>query len=281
MSNAKEALIPNKMTRHFFVDEAGDMSLFDKKGRILVGRPGVSTYFMVGMADIPKPEEAYKKLEKLRARLLGDPYFHGVPSMQESARKTALSFHAKDDLPEVRREVFTLLPSLGCRIQVVIRRKENLVEEARALFKSRNTKLKPNDIYDDLVSRLFRNILHKADENKIVFARRGKSDRRNALEAAIKHAKWKFSEKCGVAYDKPTAITAGHPYEYIGLQVIDYYLWAVQRLFERGEDRFFMALHNDYRLIMDIDNRTNKEYGEWFSDKNLLTLDKIKKPSKS
>jgi hypothetical protein len=40
---------------------------------------------------------------------LADPYFKGVPSMQADAKKTALFFHAKDDLPEVRREVFRVL----------------------------------------------------------------------------------------------------------------------------------------------------------------------------
>ena len=279
--NINEITSSNETVRNFFVDEAGDMSLFDKKGRTLAGRPGVSTCFMVGLADIPNPVSAHKKLEELRLKLLNDTYFHGVPSMQESARKTALAFHAKDDLPEVRREVFALLPSLGCKVQVIIRRKDKLTEEAQTLFKYRNTKLKPNDIYDDLVSRLFRNVLHKADKNQIVFARRGKSDRRDALEAAIKHAKSAFSDKWGITHDKPTAITAGHPWEHAGLQIVDYYLWAVQRLFERGEERFFRSLQKDYQLIMDVDNTTSTPYGERFGDKNPLTLGKIKIPPKS
>jgi hypothetical protein len=270
-----------KHVRHFFVDEAGDLSLFDKKGRILVGRPGVSTIFIVGTVDIPDPNSAHNELEALRTRLLADPYFHSVPSMQKDARKTALAFHAKDDLPEVRREVFALLPRLGCKVQLAVRRKRKLAEEAQALFKYRGEKLRPNDVYDDLVSRVFKNVLHKADENRIVFARRGKTDRREALESAIRRAKDRFAQKWGVSHDRPTDVIAGHLWEHAGLQIVDYYLWAVQRLYERGEDRFFRSVERCYRLIMDIDNTQNKPYGEWFSDRNPMSLEKIQRPPKS
>jgi hypothetical protein len=266
--------------RHFFVDEAGDLTLFNRKGRVIVGDPGVSTVFMVGLADIPNPQQAEQAIEALRSRLLADPYFKGIPSMQPEAKKTALAFHAKDDLPEVRREMFALLPSLGCKVQVVIRRKDLMVKEAQTLYHYHRAKLRPDDVYDKMVSRVFRNVLHKADENQIVFARLGKSARIEALEAAIQHAKEKFNERWGMQHDKPTVIQAGYPHEHVGLQIVDYYLWALQRLYERGEDRFFNTLTGGYRLIMDIDNTENKPYGEWFSDSNPLVLEKTKKAPK-
>lgn len=266
--------------RCYYVDEAGDMTLFDKKGRVLVGTELVSKFFMVGLANLPDPEQAKQELAALRSRMLADPYFHGVPSIQPGARKTAMKFHAKDDLPEVRREVFAVLPKLSCKVQIAIRRKDVLVRQAQALFKYRATKLSADDIYDDLISRLFRNILHKADENRIVFARRGKTDRMNALDKAIRRAKQNFAAKWGVNHDKPTTIAAGYPDAHAGLQVIDYYLWAVQRLFERGEDRFFGAIQSDCRLIMDLDDTRRKPYGEWYSSSNPLTAEKISRPLK-
>ncbi len=103
-------------TRHFFVDEAGDLTLFDRRGRIIVGQPGVSKLFMVGVALIPDAIGAKHRLDALRAKLLADPYFKGVPSMQPTARKTAIAFHAKDDVAEVRREVFRVLPTLNAKV---------------------------------------------------------------------------------------------------------------------------------------------------------------------
>jgi len=78
-----------------------------------------------------------------------------------------------------------------------------------------------------------------------------------------------------VNHDTPTVARAGYPHEHAGLQIVDYYLWALQRLYERGEDRFFNMLAGGYRLIMDIDDTAKKSYGEWFSDSHPLTLDKI------
>ena len=144
------------------------------------------------------------------------------------------------------------------------------------MLHQRGFKLSPDDVYDDLVKRLFKNILHTAEKNRIVFARRGKSVRQHALEEAIRRAKLNFERKTGIRSDSKTAIVSGYPSQYAGLQVIDYYLWALQRMFERGEDRFFHLLPPAYRLIMDLDDTRNKPYGEWYSDSNPLDIKKIK-----
>lgn len=260
---------------NYYVDEAGDLTLFNRRGHLIVGREGVSKVFMVGVAYLPNPRLAHCKLEKLRADLLADPYFRNVPSMQPKTKKTAVYFHAKDDLPEVRREVLKLLPDLGAKVQIAIRRKEYLVKTARLLHQ-RHSKLSPDDVYDDLVKRLFKRSLHTAEKNRIVFARRGKSVRQHALEEAIRRAKSNFEKKTGISSDSKITIFSGYPSQYAGLQVIDYYLWALQRMFERGEDRFFHLLAPAYRLIMDLDDTRNKPYGEWYSDSNPLEMEKIK-----
>lgn len=221
------------------------------------------------------PAGAQARLDELRQALLDDPYFAGVPSMQPEQKKTALAFHANDDLPEVRREVFKLLPQLGAKGQVVIRNKKMLEREGRALFRYQRRKLDANDVYDDLVKRLFRNLLHKADQNQITFARRGTSERYEALHRAIRLAKQNFAAKWGDPGDTPTTITSAYPHEAGGLQVIDYYLWALQRLYERRESRFFELLAPDYRLIMDLDDKRYKPYGTWYSDSNPLTVEKL------
>ena len=263
-----------RTVNNYYVDEAGDLTLFNKRGHMIVGKEGVSRVFMVGVAYLPDPNMAHRKLERLRTELLGDPYFKDVPSMQPEKNKTAICFHAKDDLPEVRREVFKLLPKFNAKVQVAIKRKEYLVKTAR-LLKGRQTKLSPDDVYDDLVKRLFKTGLHTAEKNRIVFARRGKV-RRRALEKAIRKAKINFEKKTGIRSESETVIFSAYPSQYAGLQVIDYYLWALQRMFERGEDRFFHLLAPAYRLIMDLDDTRNKPYGEWYSDSNPLELKKIK-----
>jgi hypothetical protein len=40
-------------TRHYFVDEAGDGTLFNRQGRIIVGTEGCSRFFILGLLDVP------------------------------------------------------------------------------------------------------------------------------------------------------------------------------------------------------------------------------------
>ena len=95
--------------RHYYIDEGGDGTLFSKRGKVLIGTEGCSRFFILGLLEVPDPIALQHTFDDLRTRLMSDPYFDDVPSMQAEWRKTAVAFHAKDDLPEVRREVFRLL----------------------------------------------------------------------------------------------------------------------------------------------------------------------------
>lgn len=53
-------------------------------------------------------------------------------------------------------------------------------------------------------------------------------------------------------------------------------MWAVQRMFERGEDRFFNLLKNDYRIIRDLDDKRMSTLGAIYYDRNPLEIKKIK-----
>lgn len=264
-----------KAVKHYFVDEAGDLTLFDKRKRAIVGKEGVSRCFMVGLVDLPDPDEVHRKLEELRKELLADPCFRGVPSMQPKANKTASQFHAKDDPPEVRRDVFQLLSSLDAKVLVVVKRKECLAKHCKDLHEKPGEKFNPDTVYDELIKINFYNKLHSADENRIVFARRGKHKREQALRKALVETKREFDEKWGKRPDPPNTVGSAYPSESAGLQVADYYLWAIQRMYERDEDRFFRLLEPQYRLIRDLDDTRNKEYGEYYNDKNKLTLEKM------
>ncbi len=262
--------------RHYFVDEAGDLSFFNKKGRIIVGQPGASKFFMVGVAQIAEPEAVAWELNILRSRLTTHPRYRNIPSMQIEAKKTAIAFHAKDDYAEIREQVFELIQCFDIKVFVAIRSKAEIAEAAKADFRILGKKLQQNAIYDDLIMRLFKNLLHKADIVQIAIARRGKEAREEALEEAINQAQQNFEAKWKISSNSSILIEPAYPSQVVGLQVVDYYLWALQRLYEREEDQFFKPLAQKYRLIMDLDDKRNKGYGEWYSDRNPLTLEKLR-----
>ena len=266
---------PEFICKHFFVDEAGDLTFFSKK-KIIVGQEGCSNFFMVGAAEIVNPEEVEQKLIQLRADLLADAYFKGVPSMQPEANRTAIFFHANKDLPEVRREVFKVLLTCDVKVTIAVRRKQQMAEHFQKMFQEKGKKFSDNQIYDDLISRVFKDRLHKADECRITFARLGKSERREALFSALEKAKEKFKKKVADVEFPPLEVNSAYPSEVVGLQVIDYYMWAAQRMFERGEDRFYKMLCSHFKLIMDIDDRRKNKFGQWYSAKNPCDAEKIK-----
>lgn len=216
------------------------------------------------------------ELAELRTQLCNDPRFKDIASMQPSAKKTAITFHAKDDHDEVRQEVFRLMQSFEVKMFVAIRCKTALAKAAAKTYEVLSKKINQDGIYDDLVKRLFKEKLHKASVNHIVFARRGKTAREEALQHAISEARKRFEKQTKICSDSQTIIKPAYPSEVAGLQVVDYYLWALQRLYERQEDKYFIPLASKYPVIMDLDDRRNKNYGEWYTKSNPLSLDKLK-----
>lgn len=77
----------------YFVDEAGDTTLFGRHGKVLVGSEAVSRFFIVGRLEVDDLPALEADITALRAELMADPLLKAVPSMQAAAGKTALFFH--------------------------------------------------------------------------------------------------------------------------------------------------------------------------------------------
>ena len=55
------------------------------------------------------------------------------------------------------------------------------------------------------------------------------------------------------------------------LQVVDYFLWALQRLYERREDRYIVLLWPSVSVVYDLDDRREAPYGAYYTRKKPLT----------
>jgi hypothetical protein len=263
--------LPN--IRKYFVDEAGDGTLFDAKGRVIIGSVGCSRYFILGLLDIPNPDGLNKDLGGLRAQLLADPYFKKVPSMQPGARKTALMFHAKDDVPEVKREVFALLQKYEFRFLAAVHDKKKVLEYVQ----QRNIvdltyHYTSKELYDYMIRVLFKNLLHQEERYEIYFSKRWKQDRTEALRAALKTAQERFAKRWGKTTSSDIVVIPKSSHESGGLQAADYFLWSLQRFYERREDRYVDLLWKSFRLVHDLDDPRRTPYGVYYTQKKPLTL---------
>jgi len=259
--------------RFYFVDEAGDPVLFGKRGQVIINTEGCSRFFILGILDCSQPGALTNELNNLRQNLLADPYFKKVPSMQPEAGKTYFAFHAKDDIPEVRHEVFSMLRKADVKFLAVVRRKERVLEYVRQRNMSDPLyRYNPNELYDYMVRVLFKNLLHKEEYYEITFSKRGNQDRTEALRASLIHAQRRFAEKWGKVVNSEINIFAKSPTESAGLQAVDYFLWSLQRLYERHEERYLEYLWPNYRLVHDLDDTREAKYGIYYDKKKPLTL---------
>lgn len=251
----------------YFVDETGDGVIFDGKGRVLVGTGKVQDYFTVGMVECWTMEGLTKDLADLRAQLLADPYFRGVPSMQPEAKKTALFFHAKDDLPEVRREVFKVIERHGISFYAVVRTMSAVARRVKERNERDPTyRYRPTELYDSAVRRLFDRKLHTQPAFDVIFASRGKA-RTQALREHLLKAQAASRKATGTFPDAVINVRAMPAHQHAGLQVADYCLWALQRVFTKGEDRFLSLIWPKVGLIVDADDTSEKPYGTYHTRK--------------
>jgi hypothetical protein len=253
---------------HYFVDEAGDDVLFGARGTALVGTPGCSKCFIIGALMVADPEALASDLSTLRESLLADPYFKDVPSMQPSRRKTALAFHAKDDVPEVRREVFRVLLKHEMKFFAVVRQKTTVLAYVRERnLRDTEYRYRPTDLYDTTVARVFKDRLHVVDMCNVTFAQRGRSDRTRAFQTALETARGRFEAKWQRKVDSAVNVVVSTPAKTIPLQAADYALWALQRFYDLGEDRYLQLLWQKVSLIHAVDERERNAWGTYYTKK--------------
>ncbi len=259
---------------HYYVDEAGDTTIFGQRNKVIIGQDGCSRFFILGALEIPDPETLSTQLNVLRGNLLSDPYFAKIPSMQLEAQKTALAFHAKDDLPEVRREVFALLKSHSdIRFFAVVKNKQEELNFTRVQQQADpKYRYHPNTVYDYMISRLFRGLLHKKDHYHITFAKRGNSERTQALQSALEMAKLKSKVKAQVVAQSLMQINTINASQHCGLQAVDYFLWALQRFCEKSEERYIEYLWPSIHLVRDLDDKRKSGAGKHYTQERPIYL---------
>ena len=253
---------PKRKNAYYFVDEAGDPAFYNRNGEFIVGREGCSKVLMLGFIETEEPKVIRQELRNVREKIQNDPYLKGIPSL----KKSLLYFHATDDSAEVRQEVYKCISSLNFKSQFVIARK------LEGVFKKYNCS--ESKFYDTLISHLFKNILHRAENNFVYFSKRGSSNRQEPLENAIEHAKRLFEKKFFIKIGSKTFVQSQVPTGEPCLQVIDYMNWAIYRVFTRGEMRYFNFIKDKVSFIWDIYD-TVKYPKNFYSKSNELDVKKI------
>lgn len=250
----------------YYVDEAGDGILFGPQGRLRLKDPDASRFFMLGMVQCADGAAIGVALDQMRRELASNPLYASIPSMLPEAQKTARVFHAKDDHAEIRARVFERLLTFDFKFFAVI--KDMWAVHRYVIGRNQmNSEYRyhPNELYDLSVRLLLGQRLHKEEHYQVVFARRGKSDRTEALLEQLERARKRFLETGVPGKDPRLEIVPAYPWEHPCLQVADYCLWALQRCYERHEARFLNAIWPKVSLVRDVDCPGGKGYGQYLT----------------
>lgn len=253
----------NPVTAYFFVDEAGDPTFYDHRGKLIVGEEGCSKILLLGFIKTKEPESLRQCLNKIRSEVEVDEYLKEIPSINKSLR----AFHAKDDCQEVREKVFKAILPLSFKAHFIVARK------LESIFKNRH-KNNENVFYDDLISKLFENQLHKSVSNIIYFSKRGNKTRNESLSAAIQTAMLTFERKWKTKVESEVKIISQTPIGESCLQIADYMTWAVQRAFVKGENRYLNFIREKISYIVDVYDFGNYP-ANFYNKNNPFDLKKI------
>lgn len=217
----------------------------------------------MGFIRTNNPQLIRNSLSNLRYEIKNDTYLAQIPSV----KKSIISFHAKDDCPEVREKVYKLLLSLDFKAEFIVARKNINI------FNTRH-KGKQSIFYDDLFSKLFENKLHLANSNKIYYAVRGNRDRQEPITEAVQAAILAFESKWKIKNDSSIEVYPQSPIGEPCLQVADYMNWAVQRGFERREDRYLNFVGEKISYLVDLYDFKNYP-NNFYNKRSIFKIEKI------
>jgi hypothetical protein len=275
-------------TVHRFLDEAGDCTFYGKKRKSIIGTTGVSNCFILGMIKFKEPIEPLReKILELQRQVSDDPYFQ-VPSVIKKKEKSGYFFHAKDDIPEIRKYFFDFIKTVHFSFEAIVARKS--IERFTTKHKD-----KEQYFYADVLSHLLKNKLQKGKKLVLNIAEKGTSTKNQNLILALEKAKERFIENQNrksmhtgaTEYFKKRSDIASaivfnetNPLQEPLLNVADYLCWAIQRIFEKGETRYYDYLKEKISLIVDVYDKEKYEgFENYYTPKHPLTAEnKISPP---
>lgn len=257
---------PSTFQYHRFLDEAGDTTFYGKGKIPILGKEGVSLSFTLGMARFREPlPELRERIVSLQKEIETSPLFKSMESVKKRVQKGGFYFHAKDDSNDLKKVFFDFILSTDCTFQAVVARKS--VER----FK-KNHNDNEIEFYADLLSHLLKDKLNYPKLILNVAERQNSTSNKN-LERAIQKASDRHKKKHPAKQIIPNIGYSVHKFQDEPLLCIaDYLCWVIQRVFERGEIRFYEYMLPKISLVLDLyDTDIYSSWKNYYDSKNPLT----------
>ena len=262
---------------HRFIDEAGDMTFFSgKRGpkKSLIGDAGVSRCFIIGMVHVKADlTETRNRISEFCRMIDNNDFFQSFPSVADRTAKGWHGYypHASKDPAELRYEFLKLMrEELDFSAQIVVGRK------IPSVYLNKHHSLQ-REFYADLMSHLLK-YSHKIDPLILDIAERGSSTSNMNLQHAVDTARERSRRGTRTREMTNDVRFNVQPDDHeLLLAVTDYCLWCVQRVYERGDAKYYRLLSDKITLIHDVYDRSRyAESKNYYRPRyNMLTAEAI------
>lgn len=256
-----------KEVTHRFLDETGDTTFYGAGKKMILGADGVSLSFGIGIVRIDRPlSEVRAEIAALQRKVEGDPLLNSIPSVRKRTLTGGFYFHACKDTPDVRTVLLHYLRELPCEAEIVIGRK------IPSLFEKQHQG-RDELFYADMLAHLLKRRMKRNRKLVLNVAERGSSTREHVLQEAMWLALERAHARDGVdAIKTHVVFNIQNPRTEPLLTVSDYLCWSVQRVFEKGETRYYDYLIEKIRLVVDLYDQTRYAGSKnYYTRKNPLT----------
>ena len=265
---SEEPTTVKSKTHHRFIDEVGDTTFYGSKRKLILGQEGVSNGFGIGLLKLNEPiDEVRRRVDQLQQEVEADGLLSTIPSVQKRIDSGGFFFHACKDTPDVRLVFLRYLRELKCEAEVVMARK------IPAMFEARHHGHE-DEFYADILSHLIKPRVKRPGTLVLNIAQRGSSTREKILNRALEIALERAAKKWGSDLQARVVFNIQTPRTEPLLNVADYLCWSVQRVFEKGENRYYDYLQKQIRLVVDLyDSEKYKGSQNYYGRNNPLTAE--------
>ncbi|AWO00614.1 hypothetical protein DLD77_02315 [Chitinophaga alhagiae] len=261
--------------RHYFLDEAGDPVFYGKGRRIIIGEQGVSSHFILGMVSFREDLHTIRtRILALQQEVLASPYFEGIASIEKKKAQYGYFFHATDDIPEIRKLFYDFIKTLDCSFEAVVAAK---VPDAHCPAHGGNGS---NEFYATLLSHLLHRHVPAAHRLVLNIARRAASTRHENLAAGLQKAVLLFqADSPEVCITPDVVFNVQDQLDEPLLNIADYLCWSLQRVYEKGEKRFYHYVMDKFSMIIHLYHNGIPGGIRRLGQEELLTTGHKKSPS--
>jgi hypothetical protein len=249
---------------YFFIDESGDPNIYGKGKIPLWEKPDFEPILMLGMIVVENRKALRRKIIEFQNRILSDPLFNTIPSLQ----KPNWFLHASKDHVDVRLKFIEFLREQSeIKCVVVIGRK---IPE---IFHNKHNG-KTSEFYFDLIDKLLSCFDFEKDAECTFYLSQRQSNTVEKFNGALEKALKKQNKQLSHAIFHCSIVRSSDMPEN---SVVDYYLWVLKRYISKNKEeerRYFTVLENKFVEIIDVYENGGK--GIVYNANNPFELSKVR-----